>query len=111
MQHSSKSGTRSGLLLTLFVLGLVTALIIVPSQFRSEAGGGAGLFVRTESADPSLPNYDIRLEKSEQIESFLSSARQAVAKDAVAVADVRDAFVRGENALRTRVPDAKFEYN
>jgi hypothetical protein len=27
------------------------------------------------------------------------------------VADLREGFVRGENALRTRLPDVKFEYN
>ena len=28
-----------------------------------------------------------------------------------AVADIRDGFVRGEQALRSRLPDVKFEYN
>jgi hypothetical protein len=111
MQNSSKRETRRGLLLTLLILGMMTALIVVPSQFQSKAVGGAGLIQRTTSEDPSLPNYDIRLEKGEEIESFLASSRQSIAKDASSVADVRDAFVRGENSLRTRVPDVKFEYN
>src|SRR5687767_3058667 len=112
MQNSSFRETRLGLLITLFSLGLVTTLILIPSQFRSEAGNtGDGLYTRTQSADPSLPNYDIRTEKGEEIESFLSSARQNVAKDASAIADVRDTFVRGEESLRTRLPNVKFEYN
>src|SRR5689334_17611502 len=113
MQNSSYSETRRGLLMTLILLGLVTALIMVPSQFRSEAGSktGEGLFTRTSSEDPALPNYDIRWQKSDETETYLTSARQAAGKDASAVADIRDSFVRGENSLRTRVPTVKFEYN
>src|SRR6186713_439717 len=112
MQNSSLPGTRRGLLLTLFFLGVVTALILVPSQFRSEAvSKGEGLFTRTSSADPGLPNYDIRTGKGNEIGDYFDSARQSVGKDAVAVADVRDGFVRGEEALRSRIPTVKFEYN
>src|SRR5688572_4562124 len=113
MQNSSISETRRGLLLTLFILGLVTALVLVPSQFRPEAGAkaGEGLYTRTVSADPSLPNYDIRTAKEDGLDEYFSSARQAVHKDAAVVADIREAFVRGEGALRTRLPNVKFEYN
>lgn len=113
MQNSSLKETRRGLLLTLFLLGLVTALILVPSQYPSEAGSksGSGLFSRTTVQDQSLPNYDIRTEKGEEIESYLVSARQNAARDAAAVADIRDGFVKGEDALRTRFPDVKFVYN
>jgi hypothetical protein len=112
MQNSSLPGTRRGLLLTLLVLGVVTALILVPSQFRSEAvSKGEGLFTRTRSADPGLKNFDIRTEKSNEIGDYLDAARQSSGKDAVAVADVRDGFVRGEDALRSRIPNVKFEYN
>src|SRR5688500_17559204 len=113
MQNSSIRETRRGLLLTLFVLGIVTALILVPSQFRSEAGvaKGDGLFARTVSHDSSLPNYDIRTEKSREVADFLNSARQSLGKDAAVVANARDNFVRGEDDLRTRVPSLKVEYN
>ena len=109
MQNSSKRETKKGLLVTLFVLGILTALVVVPSQFRSTTVGGAGLFTRTTSE--GLPNYDIRLQKSEESESFFASARQTLGKDASFVADVRDGFVRGEASLRTRLPNVKFEYN
>src|SRR4029450_1005847 len=114
MQNSSLSGTRRGLLFTLLILGIVTVLIVVPAQFRPAAGvkAGEGLFTRTTTADPALPNYDIRTEeKNAQTADYFAAARQTVGKDAVAVADVRDGFVRGENALRSRLPDVKFEYN
>ena len=112
MQNSSNGETRVGLLFSLFVLGLLTALILVPTQFRSEAvTTGKGLFTRTVSEDLSLPNFDIRTDKSEEMEGFLTSARESVSKTAASVADVRDAFVRGENTLRVRLPHVKFEYN
>ncbi|MBA3352400.1 MAG: hypothetical protein H0U23_08265, partial [Blastocatellia bacterium] len=112
MQNSSIRDTRFGLLITLFTLGLVTALIFIPSHFRSEAGNtGEGLFTRTNSADPSLPNYDIRTAKEVGLDEFFSSARQAVRKDAALIADVRDGFVRGEEDLRSRIPTVKVEYN
>ena len=113
MLNSSISGTRTGLLFTLFILGIVTVLIVVPSQFRPEAGAkkGEGLFTRTVSEDPSLANYDIRTAKEVGLEDYFSSARQSVGKNAAVIADVRDGFVRGEEELRSRIPTVKFEYN
>src|SRR5688500_4030134 len=99
MQNSSLLGTHRGLLLTLFILGLVTALIVVPSQFRSEAGAkkGEGLFPRTTSQEDGLDFYDIRLNESKdgQEEEALARFRQAAGKDASFIADQRDQYVRG----------------
>ncbi len=113
MQKSDFRETRRGLLLTLFILGVVTALILVPSQFRSEAGvaSGDGLLERTASHESTLPNYDIREHKGKDSVDFRVAARQASGKDASAVANTRDSFVQGENNLRTRVPSLKVEYN
>src|SRR5688572_4772706 len=113
MQNSSFAETRRGLLITLFILGLVTTLVLLPTQFRSEAGveKGEGLFTRTTSEDPSLPNYDIRTVKDEAAVEYLSGARSSAGKDAAVVADVRERFVRGEESLRSRLPDVKFVYN
>ena len=112
MQNSFSAGTRRGLLLTLFVLGLVTALILVPSQFQSEAGGtGAGLFPRTTSHDERFPNYDIRDDKSDEVADALLMFRQSVGKDAPLVAQTKLDFVRGEESLRGSVPTLKVEYN
>ncbi|PYT00861.1 MAG: hypothetical protein DMF63_06050 [Acidobacteria bacterium] len=113
MQNSSLSGTRRGLLLTLFVLGVVTALILVPSQFRSEAGAkkGQGLLQRTVSQEDGIPKmWDIREDGKSDTDSF-ARFRQSVGRDASAVADVRDGFVRGEAELKARLPHAKVEYN
>ncbi|HQU84466.1 MAG TPA: M36 family metallopeptidase, partial [Pyrinomonadaceae bacterium] len=112
MQKSSKTETKFTFLFCLVFLGLVSALIFLPSQFRSEAnsqGKGKGLNPRTESHDEDLPNYDIRADKSAygKIEGF----RQKAGKNAVAVADVRESFVSGETALKQRVPTLKVEYN
>jgi hypothetical protein len=83
---------------------------MLPYQF-GDAASSRGLFTRTESGKEGLPNYDIRMAKGEDVASYLESARNSVAKNAAAVADIRDGFVRGEQDLRSRLPQVKFEYN
>src|SRR5688572_16594860 len=108
MQNERVTGTRKSLLLSLLVLGLVTALVILPSQFRSEAGSrGEGLLERT-TVDEGIPDYDIRTSKEGG--DIIGDFRVA-AKNAIATADLRDGFVRGEEELRASVPTLKVEYN
>lgn len=105
---------RTGVLFCLFVIGMIAVLAIIPFQFGSKAQikTGKGLFTRTASHDPGLPNYDIRdLAKEEVVMDFFASARGKLNKDAAVVADIRESFVRGEEALKTRLPHVKFEYN
>ncbi|HEX8248894.1 MAG TPA: M36 family metallopeptidase [Pyrinomonadaceae bacterium] len=114
MQKSSTADNRKGLLLTLVVLGLFAALIILPYQFRSEAGANQnadtnGLFDRTEVKEE--PMYDIREDKNEKSVQKIIEFRQKNGKDAVAVADQRERFARAEEALKQRLPNAKVEYN
>ena len=115
MQKSFTALTRRGVLLSLLVLGLVAALVLLPSQFRSEAGNQTtmkkGLFDRTVSQEEGLGWYDIREDKSEGIADKVMQFRQTAGRDAVSIADVRDKFVNGENALRTQVPSLRIEYN
>nr|HQU86548.1 hypothetical protein [Pyrinomonadaceae bacterium] len=112
MQKKYKAETRKSILLSLVVLGLLAVIAIVPYQFRSEANSkGKGLVQRTESHDEGLKNYDIRLEKSEEAADALVRFREKNGKDASAVASSREDFVRGENALKQRVPTLKVEYN
>jgi hypothetical protein len=114
MQKRSMAETRKSVLLSLFVVGLLAALVILPYQFRSEAGSqgkNKGLFTRTESHEEGLENYDIRSTKTVEAADALVRFRQSINKDASAVASVREDFVRGEEELRTRVPNVKFEYN
>ncbi len=111
MQKNSKAEGRRTLLLCLVVFGLMAALFILPRQFSSLAGGQKtkGLVQKTVSQEEGIENYDIREDKTafEKIEGF----RQSQNKDAVAVADIRSGFVRGEEELKTRIPNAKVEYN
>ena len=115
MQKSSIMSGRWPLMMFLFAVGLIAAIIILPYQFGTSAankhGGGNGLFIRTESADPEIPNYDIREAKGDEVSKFLESARNSAGQSAVAIADIRDGFVRGEDELRSRVPSLKIEYN
>ena len=95
------------ILFCLFILAALTAVFVLPFQMRSNAS--KGLFQRTESREADLPNYDIRADKMafEKIAAF----RAGLGKNASHIADARDAFVRGEDALRQRVPTLKIEYN
>ncbi|MBP6004011.1 MAG: M36 family metallopeptidase [Pyrinomonadaceae bacterium] len=103
--------TRWSVFACLFVLGLITAIVVLPFKFSTAAAGQNGLFTRTESHDPGLPNFDIRTAKDEKAPAFFDAARNSVGKSAVSVADIRDGFVRGEDALRSKLPQVKFEYN
>lgn len=103
----SAAFARRRTLFCLFVLAAVAAVLALPFQMRSQAA--KGLNARTESHDPAVPNYDIRTDKKaiEKIAAF----RDANDRTASQVADIRDAFVQGEAALRQHVPTLKVEYN
>ena len=112
MQKDSAAEARNPLLLCVVILGLMAALVIVPMQFRSEAGSKnarKGTLQQTTSHEDGIENYDIRSDKAAfgKIDGF----RQTLGKDAAVVADIRDGFVRGEDELRGRIPTVKVEYN
>jgi subtilisin-like proprotein convertase family protein len=114
MQKSFTADNRKGLLLTLVVLGLFAALVLLPYQFRSEAGANKnanskGLFDRTEVKEE--PMYDIREDQSKEVAEKLLEFRQKLGKNAVSVANEREKFVRAEEALKQKLPNAKVEYN
>ncbi len=112
MQKSRKTDTRLGILATLFVLGLVTALILLPNTFQSEANSGKSLRGPIPPVDQDAePIFDIREGKSEEQSRALQKFRESLSKDASLVADARDKFVRGEEAFRAQNPNTKIEYN
>lgn len=104
--NSSIGETRWSIFLTLLVLGLITAIVILPSQFHSEAEE------KTDSKEPAAEKqkiYDIREDKQQY--EVLAGFRERNGKNAAFVADTRDAFVRGEQAIKARIPHVKIEYN
>ena len=111
MQKRPKTSTPWRILFSLFVLSIATALVLLSDNFQTEAvsKSGEGLSVRTTSQDENYPNYDIRTEKSQA--NALEYYRQTAGKNSALVADIRDNFVRGEDALRARYDEVKFEYN
>ncbi len=111
MQNSSIAKARNPLLFCVVILGLMMALVILPLQFQTEAGRQKGLITRTESHVPGLENFDIREDTGKSSSEQLMRFREAAGKDAAAVADIRQEFVRGEEALRQRVPTLKVEYS
>jgi hypothetical protein len=114
MQKRSRAETRWSLLPCLFILGLITAVIVLPYQFGASAAQ-KGLIVRTASHDDTLPYFDIRsaaqTKAGGNASDILAAWRDQSGKSAVSVADVRDSFVRGEEQLKTRVPNLKVDYN
>jgi hypothetical protein len=86
-------------------------LLILPIFFRSTAAGpkNLGLFRKTVSHDPSLPNYDIRTDKAAH--DKVAQVRAAANTATLDVAYIRDGFVKGENSLAQKVPTLKVEYN
>ena len=110
MKYFANNITRNRVVFSLVVLGLIAAVIILPNQFHSKAGNaGQDVTERTVSQVKELENYDIRTDKN-QVETLINF-RQTAGRDAVAVADMRDKFVVGEDALRQTVPTLKVEYN
>ncbi len=112
MKGSFVAESRRGILLSLGILTVITAILVLPFGLRTTAGGkqsGKGLFQKSVSQVDELPNYDIRSDKSafEKMASFRTSAN----KNAAEVADVRDSFVDGENRLKSKVPTLKIDYN
>ena len=112
MHKSSITGTRLGVLFSLIFLGAVTALIILPGFFQSEAGDKRGAKAPAPVVNiEKEPIYDIREHKSDVIVDAMVKFRQSVGKDASAVANVREDFARGEANLKSRLPHVKVEYN
>jgi hypothetical protein len=94
-----------------FLIGAVvfglTAVVIVPYKFRSEAGKVE--LRQTKSHEDNLENYDIRADKTQS--ETLMSFRAGSGKNAVSIADTQDKFTAAENALRQKVPNLKIEFN
>lgn len=106
MDQSKVAETRRNVLLSLSVLGVITAILVLPFAFGVEAGRK----IEVKSAvEDELPNYDIRTDK----ESFekLAAFRNSFNRSASDTADQRDEMVRGEQALRSKVPSLKIEYS
>lgn len=109
MANDAKPAFRRNVLFSLLIISLVAALFALPFQMGTKAAAGDGLNPRTESYEPELPNYDIRTDK--RAADTVASYRTVAGKSASSVADERDAMVRGEAALKQRVPTLKIEYN
>ena len=108
MQKSSMTEARRSLLVSLFVLGLIAALFVLPYQFRSEAVAPKG---SQPSGSTRLENYDIREQKGADIAETLIGFRQTAGRNASSIADLRDKFVSGEETLKQTVKTLKVEYN
>ncbi|MEO7539868.1 MAG: hypothetical protein ABIV21_07560, partial [Pyrinomonadaceae bacterium] len=107
MKNNSASPLRRRTIFSLTILAVLIAVFALPFLLRF--GAASGEPSRTESHDAGLPNYDIRTDKAAF--ETLAAFRNALGRNAAAVADQRQAMVSGEEALRQRVPTLKVEYN
>ena len=85
MQKRSTADARRSVLLSFVVLGLFAALIVLPHVNRTSAiseRDSKGLVERTESHVPGLENFDIRTQKSSEINEFFAKSRHDVGKTA-----------------------------
>lgn len=112
MDQSTVAEPRRNILLSLGVLSIITAVIALPFAFGVKAGrksDGKGLFTIEKSHQDELPNYDIRTDK--QAFEKLAAFRGTLNRSASDVADQRDDLIRGEAALKSKVPSLKVEYS
>ena len=105
--YDFKLGSHRKVVYAIGFLGIIAAILAFPFQLRLKAAGG--LFPRTQSHIKELPNYDIRTDKTAS--DKLAAFRSVTNKTSANIADIRDSFVLGENALKQSVPTLKIEYN
>jgi len=90
----------AALVATLFAASLLLLPAFFATNAREPAKAGSG----------SRPGYyDVRTDKGAT--GKLREMRSRAAKNAVDIANAREGFVRGESALRAKVPSLKVEYN
>lgn len=99
----NNSNRRVSLAALLGLALIVVTLLFIPKFFTSQANGRPQV-----NKSKRLNNYDIRLDSKAAIK--MAEFRSRSGRNAVNVADDRDQFVRGESALKQRVPSARVEY-
>ncbi|MBK9164822.1 MAG: M36 family metallopeptidase [Acidobacteria bacterium] len=111
MTKTANANSRRFPIPLMFAITFAAAVLSAPAiLFDASAKGiGSGLRERTTSHDESLPNYDIRTDREQQ--TVKSAFRQNVGVSASEIADIRDAFVRGEKKLQTSIQGARVEYS
>lgn len=114
MRSKTPNGSRNGTLLTFFALAFTAALLIAPAFFITEAQKTGRkkakvLNAGTSAHDNGIENYDIRVDKNAY--KKIAGIRESRGRSAAMTADVRDRFVRGENALKQRIGNVKVEYS
>jgi subtilisin-like proprotein convertase family protein len=115
MNSNTTPRSRKGLwlsLTTLTTVGLMGALIAVPFQTAKQAVVTNDDLSRvTRSHKAGFENYDIRSASDKEASRLIEQFRAASGKDSLAVEDIREDFIAGEQSLRGRVPTLKVEYN
>ncbi|HMQ02615.1 MAG TPA: M36 family metallopeptidase [Pyrinomonadaceae bacterium] len=111
MYQTRVAESRRSVLYGLIVLGVITAIFVLPFAFGIEAARtkGDGLFQIDRSHQDEFPNYDIRTDKSAS--EKLAAYRTSFNRSAEETADLRKEMLRGESALTSKVPRLRIEHN
>jgi hypothetical protein len=109
MNKSDLQTERRALLISLATLGLIMALIVLPSQFRSTASINVQESAQIEDQENLFPNYDIRTDKSAV--TTLADFRARAGFSEVAANSQRMRSLAAETNLRKRLPALRVEYS
>ena len=104
MQKTTSSHPRASILVAFAAILLTAVLLYLPAFFGANAR-------ETARQQPMYKPgyYDIRTDKGAS--ETMRAMRSRAAKTAADVADMRGKQVRGESALRAKVPSLKIEYS
>jgi hypothetical protein len=109
MNKKEVAKSRKSFVLGFVFLALIAAFVLLPLDFNRQAEAAKQNNPNGSREAEKIGYYDIRADKKSA--DTLNNFRAAQGLTAVELADRREAFVRGEESLRERIPTLKIEYN
>ena len=108
VMNSFSTSTVRALTILAVITIFLSSIAIVPGLFNSNAENQTA---SEPTAERGFPNFDIRTQNDASAMDRLSSFRSSAGKDESFVAAVRSEIARGEESLRSRLPDVVVEYS
>ncbi|QYO64736.1 hypothetical protein [Leptolyngbya sp. 7M] len=113
MKFTSKTNPhrndRKSLMGAFLTFSIVTVLTILPAILPHAEARSKSNASHPSGSEKVLPNYDIRTDKGKWTERM--RFREQAGLTASDIADTREAFVKGENELKTKIPALAIEYS
>ena len=108
-QTINEKRIRPTVVFTTVCLLMLAAFVGSHSWYQTR--GEAATTIKPQIGDGRLPNFDIREDINQIAVEYLAAARAKIGLSPRNIAVIRNGFVRGETALRSRIPQVKIEYN